>query len=245
MFGERIRYSDLALSMNVRPDKVEESTISKNDSQTCVLPFPLVDTAYLELGPLTFAEQITQFGERQKLMFTDVDRHCIKILPLFLLSGKHVAEDIPHQVALSQQTLGKAVAVQVCPHLGSHLRLRRVLTEQLSSFAVEAWILLAHGSRRWGANVPIAALAQHLGAIAAYWSTPPSLEDCLQELVQAGFQRIAVLPYFLFEGTITDAIAHRVNALRQEFPAIHLHLAKPLEASAELTDLLIDLATQS
>lgn len=247
VFYERIQYCNLPLLKDSQAltQFASEGQIAANYLSTTALPAALVETAYLECGLLTLAEQIVQFGKRQASMFAQVDRHCLKILPLFLLPGVHVMEDIPHEVDLAQQALGEAVQIQVCSHLGSHLRLRRILTERLSPLAVEASILLAHGSRRRGANQPIAALAEHLGAIAAYWATSPSLEEQLQELVQAGFHQIAVLPYFLFEGGITDAIAQRVTAFAQAFPAIDLHLAKPLEASAELTDLLVDLATQA
>ena len=63
----------------------------------------------------------------------------------------------------------------------------------------------------------------------------------MKELVSAGHQQIGILPYFLFAGGITDAIAQAVKELKAQFPNVLLHLAEPLGASAELADLILDL----
>jgi sirohydrochlorin ferrochelatase len=109
---------------------------------------------------------------------------------------------------------------------------------------MEAWILMAHGSRRPGANAAIDVVADHLGAVSAYWLTPPSLQSRLEELQQTGCRTIGILPYFLFPGGTTDAIAEMLAQLSPQFPDLQLHLAAPLEASPELADLLIELATR-
>jgi sirohydrochlorin ferrochelatase len=57
-------------------------------------------------------------------------------------------------------------------------------------------------------------------------------------LVRGGQQQIGIVPYFLFNGGITDAIAKNVAQLKQQFPATELHLANPLGASVELADLI-------
>lgn len=205
---------------------------------------PIVSTAYLECGPLSLHQQIEQLGQQLQLLEGSGSSGCFKlrVLPLFLLPGVHVMEDIPAEVAIAQQALGTTVQVEICPYLGAHPRLRRVLTERMSPLPVEAWILLAHGSRRPNANQPIEALAEHLGAIPAYWSVSPGLESRLQELQHLGLRNIAILPYFLFPGATTDAIGQVVAQFSQQFPSLKLHLAKPLDASAELADLMVELA---
>jgi sirohydrochlorin ferrochelatase len=208
---------------------------------------PPVGTAYLECHSLPLHQQIEQFNLALQASFGTESAGIAKpyrlvILPLFLLPGVHVMEDIPQEIALAQQALGASIELDLRPAIGSHSGLHRLVTECMATQPVEAWILLAHGSRRLDANQPVEELAERLGAISAYWSVPPSLESRLQALSQLGIRHVGILPYFLFAGGITDAIAQTVQTLSQQFPALKLHLAPPLAASSELTDLLIDLA---
>lgn len=206
----------------------------------------LVGTASLECHALPLHQQIEQFSARVQSSLTEnatsVMPCSIVLLPLFLLPGVHVMEDIPQEIALAQQALGSAIALELRPAIGSHPGLQRLVTECMAAQPVEAWILLAHGSRRPDANQPVEAIAERLGALTAYWSVPPSLESRLQELTQLGIHNVGILPYFLFAGGITDAIDQTVKTLSQQFPTLKLHLAPPLAASSELTDLLLDLA---
>ncbi len=198
---------------------------------------PLISTACLELSPLPLHQQITEFGDRA----LGLGYKQLQILPLFLLLGVHVMEDIPAEVALAQQALGQKLKLDLRPHLGSHSGLTRLLANQLAQTKAEAWILLTHGSSRAGAKQPVEAIAQQLGAVSAYWAVAPSLVSRVQELAIAGHQRIGILPYFLFAGGITDAIAQTVAQLQEQYSTVNLHLAEPLGASQELADLIWDL----
>ncbi|MBL1174902.1 sirohydrochlorin chelatase [Pantanalinema sp. GBBB05] len=198
---------------------------------------PLVGTAFLECTPIPLHQQIAEFIRTQEIT-------ALRVLPVFLSPGVHVMEDIPTEVAIAQQTLAGTVTIDMAPYLGTHTRLRRLLTERMSLLPMSAWILMAHGSRRPGANTAIDAVADHLGAVAAYWLTPPSLQSRLEELQQVGCRTVGILPYFLFPGGTTDAIAETLAELSPQFPDLQLHLTPPLEASPELADLLIELATR-
>ncbi|NJR52516.1 MAG: sirohydrochlorin chelatase [Leptolyngbyaceae cyanobacterium CSU_1_3] len=191
-----------------------------------------VGTATLECALVPLCEQIWQFSQR-------VDAP-LKIVPLFLLPGVHVTADVPQQVELAQQQLG-ASPIALSPYLGAHPRLKQLLSKHL--VPADAHILLSHGSRRSGANLPVEALAADLNALPAYWSVAPNLETRLQELSHRGCQTIAILPYFLFAGGITDAIAQTIAQLAVRYPHLYLTLADPLSANDELADLIIDLMT--
>lgn len=205
----------------------------------CLSPalLPLVGTATLELATLPLHEQIRQFGYRAKAAGF---RHLL-VLPLFLLPGVHVMEDIPAEVALAQQSLGSDLTIDLRPHLGTHPELGCLLATQMAAVEAEARILLSHGSRRRGGNQPVAAVAAQLEAVAAFWSVPPSLNERVEEFVEAGYEQIAILPYFLFAGGITDAIAQAVVQLQEQFPNVQLSLSEPIGASLELADLILDL----
>lgn len=199
--------------------------------------YPLVGTATLELADTALHEQIQQFAS------TAVAGGCnqIQLLPLFLLPGVHVREDIPAEVALAQQDLGEAVLLNLRSHVGAHPGLGRLLASQWSGVDTDAKILLSHGSRRVGGNQPVEAVAQELGAVAAYWSVSPTLEEQIQVLVARGHKRIGILPYFLFPGGITDAIAQKLDILQTEFPTIKLTLSEPIGTSDILANLIVDL----
>ncbi|MEH2063733.1 MAG: sirohydrochlorin chelatase [Nostoc sp.] len=209
----------------------------------------LVGIAALEMSSQPLHEQIQQFVQRAfgdtcgglRLRRISQNENRLKIIPLFLLPGVHVMTDIPAEVALAQQATGEDIIIELQPYLGSHPNLEKLLLKQIAAIKAEAWILLAHGSRRPGSQETVEAMAASLGIMAAYWANPPSLESRVKELVAAGYREIAILPYFLFAGGITDAIAASIEELKLQFSAVNFQLAEPLGASAELAELIWDL----
>jgi sirohydrochlorin cobaltochelatase len=197
----------------------------------------LVGIACLEMSSEPLHEQIRKFAQSALV------RRCnrLKIIPLFLLPGVHVMTDIPAEIALAQQALSQDIIIDLQPYLGSQPGLETLLTKQMAAIKTEAWILLAHGSRRPSSQQPVETRAANLGAVSAYWATSPSLESRVKELIAAGKRKIAVLPYFLFTGGMTDAIAQSVEELKLHFPAVTFQLAQPLGSSAELADLICKL----
>jgi sirohydrochlorin cobaltochelatase len=198
---------------------------------------PLVDVAYLELDLLPLHEQIKQKCDRA--LNYGCDR--LQILPLFLLPGVHVMEDIPQEVVKAKQISSPNITIDLQAHLGTQTGLIELLSQQMTNTTTEAWILMAHGSRRPGALAPVEEIARKLGVFSAYWAVAPSLETQIETLVSSGYKKIGIVPYFLFAGGITDAIAARVNELKIKFPAINFQLVEPLGASKELANLIINL----
>lgn len=216
-----------------------------SDSEQTVAPavvvsstwYPLVDTATLELGHAPLHEQIRQFAS----VALAAGCNQLQLLPLFLLPGVHVMEDIPEEVALALTSLGGAIAIKQLPYLGAHPGLRKMLAKQLATVNADAKILISHGTRRVGGNELVVATADALGAVVAYWSMTPTLEEQIKVLAGAGHQQIAILPYFLFSGGITDAIAKSVSSLQEQFSDLDLTLCNPIGVSSELADLVVDL----
>lgn len=205
--------------------------------KSAVLQKPLVGTACLELTPTPLHQQIKGFSSQA--IAQGYKR--LQVLPLFLLPGVHVMEDIPGEVAITQTEIGNNLTINITNYLGSHPKVIDLLIKQKSTISAQAWILLAHGSSRTEAKQPIEIIANQLGAIAAYWSVKPSLEMQLQALIDTGYKQIGILPYFLFSGGITDAIARKIEQLSQQFPSVNLQLAQPLGASPQLANLIWDL----
>jgi sirohydrochlorin ferrochelatase len=220
---------------------------------------PLVDYACLEFAPLSLAESIVNFARRsQRLGYRQV-----VLLPLFLLPGIHVTVDLPIQVNQAQQILGQEVNLNLCSYLGSYAKMFELLRYKFDQFNTQAQdgkILLAHGSRQKGGNQSCQLLANQLQATAAYWSGSrgsqvppfegsgddplPNLAESVTQLVQQGKQNLVILPYFLFPGKITDAIATQVEQLQKDFPGVNLILDEPLGATVELANLILEGAVQ-
>lgn len=200
-----------------------------------------VETATLELGELTLAEQIQQFGDR--LLAEHI--HHLQIIPLFLLPGMHVMEDIPAQVQEAQTLLGQKITLEICPYLGSHPQLQNRLAQQINTTDREVWIVMAHGSRRPGGNQPVETLAHQLGILDAYWSVMPSLDWRISQLMDLGYRRIGVLPYFLFPGYIIDAIAETLAAKQADYPQLGYTLLSPLNHNPHLAQMVLDLTVSA
>ncbi|HIK44736.1 MAG TPA: sirohydrochlorin chelatase [Leptolyngbyaceae cyanobacterium M65_K2018_010] len=212
----------------------------RNSPVKVTLPWahpPLVGTACLEAGSLPLHQQILEFGQR----IYAAGGRSLGIVPLFLLPGRHVLEDVPEAVRQAQRLLPQ-VSLQLCPHLGSHPDLSTLVQQKLQVAAADTWLLLAHGSRKPEANTSIQWLAQSLGGTLAYWAGDPNLETQVIQLIQKGVQRMVILPYFLFTGTTTDGIIRRTEELAERFPSIDFRLLPPLGPSLELAQLVVDLA---
>lgn len=201
---------------------------------------PLVGSACLELTTLSLHEQITHFAREA----TRAGCQHIQILPLFLSPGVHVREDIPAEVTKAQKILGTTIKLQLGSYLGSRVGMLGLLSEQFSQIPSDGRILLAHGSRMPGGNQLSEVLAVRLQAIPAYWSVFPSLTEQVETLFRSGKHRIAILPYFLFSGKITAAIATQVQQLQQTFSTVELKLGQPLGPTKELAKLVLEEVTQ-
>ncbi|GAX36549.1 sirohydrochlorin chelatase [Nodularia sp. NIES-3585] len=221
-------------SRDPRPEVAMQQLAGLVSDQLGNIKYP-VGIAALELQPQPLHQQIQQF-------VTLLDGvNCLQVVPLFLLLGNHVMTDIPDEIALAKQALGEDMIIHLQPHLGSHPDLVKLLSQEMATMKAETTILLAHGSRRPGSLEPIETIAAKLGAVTAYWAVAPSLESRIQDLVAAGKREITILPYFLFTGGITDAIAQSIEKLKLQFPAVTFQLAAPLGASAELAEIIGDL----
>lgn len=201
----------------------------------------LIESASLEFAEVPLHQQIIAFGDRALRLGC----RSLKIVPLFLLPGVHVRDDIPEEVALARGLLAGPLSVEILPYLGSYSGMSDLLKKRLSSCLGEVdpitsppVVLMAHGSRRAGGNQPIEAIASRLGATLAYWSIAPKLAEQIQDLADQGHSRIAVIPYFLFAGGITDAIARDIDAMNGEVETCTITLGTPLGSNADLADLI-------
>ncbi|MEM7772861.1 MAG: CbiX/SirB N-terminal domain-containing protein [Cyanobacteria bacterium P01_A01_bin.37] len=226
---------------------VSQVSPSKNGDKDTAFAHPdniVFRVGALELATTPLHEQIAEFGHHIARRGMTV----MAVLPLFLLAGAHVRDDVPEAVALAQQMLGSSVQLVLRSHVGNHPRIADWLDNQLPTTqnpTIQTMrIFVSHGSKKIGGNQVTEAIAHQLGAITAYWSLSPSLEQCLDDL-SAEFktgapQSITIIPYFLFSGKITDAIAHVVEQYRHQYSTVHFHVASLIGESDTIVPLFAE-----
>ena len=85
--------------------------------------FGLVLCAYLEITPPSIPDAIDlclKKGARE-----------IFVLPYFLLTGRHVTEDIPKIVSAARKKHGRKVRIKLCSYLGYHEKIVEVARERI------------------------------------------------------------------------------------------------------------------
>ncbi|MEM8639627.1 MAG: CbiX/SirB N-terminal domain-containing protein [Cyanobacteria bacterium P01_G01_bin.54] len=211
---------------------------------------PTIGIAALELSVQPLHQQIVQFVHQaatqqtisHPTLVTTVDGPLsdLYLFPLFLLPGMHVREDIPAEVAQAGTLLTTDCRLHLCPYLGGQPGFVPLLRRLFSQLPASQRLLLAHGSRRFGGNAPIEAIAGRLNATPAYWAIAPSLAEQVSQLTAQGHQQLAIQPYFLFPGGITTAIEDEVNWLQKQFDTAQFQLGRPLCDAPEFIALVLD-----
>ena len=195
---------------------------------------PLIDVAALELASLPLSENIINFAQTADYLGFKK----IKIIPLFLVPGVHVTEDIPIEITRAIKQTNNQVTIELSPYLGKYSGMISLLAQKFSQLSAKTRILIAHGSRLPGVADYYQSLTGQLDAMIAYWSTTPNLNQQVKAQIAAGQRKIAILPYFLFPGKITEAIAKQVSELQLEHPKVELILGEPLGATPALAELI-------
>ncbi|MEM7796109.1 MAG: CbiX/SirB N-terminal domain-containing protein [Cyanobacteria bacterium P01_C01_bin.118] len=195
----------------------------------------IVGTAVLDFALLPLHEQICEFGRR--LSSAGVER--LRLIPLFLLRGKHVMEDIPHEVSLARRQLQGVIDLEIEEPIGSGQNMPRLITSRFSHSPGRGRLLIAHGSRRPKGNRAVDILAKSLGTEVAYWTVDSDIENQTIQLMQQGCSSLTIFPYFLFAGSITDEIAHLTEELAERFPRTKFRLLPPLGATADVANLVV------
>jgi sirohydrochlorin cobaltochelatase len=185
-----------------------------------IFPDFLIGGGCLEGLSVNLADQLLAFSQ------TNISETFfqIKVIPLFLLPGMHVRQDLPEQVQLAQSRLTQHRTTQnrstqkssdrhqfqITDYLGNHPDIAEILASKFLDFPDRRRILISHGSKLSGGNQLIEQLSSRVQAIPAYWSVAPSLISQIDNLIAQTEDQISVLPYFLFPGAISEAIANQI-----------------------------------
>jgi sirohydrochlorin ferrochelatase len=215
--------------------QLQHLIIEKLNSQGFFAP---IATAYLELGDQPLSIKIAHFAQE----YAKKDYETLKILPLFLLSGTHILKDIPEEVENSRPL--SPLKIELMPHLGQSKDLITLLQEKYQQQPTTHRILLTHGTKIIQGNKESEEIARKLKAKTAYWSISPNLATIIDKLPNSSSESIAILPYFLFSGKITDTIYDEVKLLQK---TIHskLNFIPPLGITPELIEVIVKLIKNS
>ena len=176
------------------------------------------------------------------------------VLPLILNAAGHVKMEIPHHINEARQRHPQVEFIYAA-HLGANdaiftilkRNLRKVLAQiQMPDPKTTGVILLGRGSSDRVANGEIAKMARWLFDdsdhrhidIAFTGITWPRLEAVVQQQVQLGMTQIAILPYYLFTGTLIERIKQQVARLQQQYPQISIACGSYFGFEAEIYELL-------
>lgn len=235
LLNEKFRSKTILAQYNYIKDKRTIVELGKTKTNALV-DNPLIEVAALELAPLPLNESLVNFAARAVRQ----GYQKIKVIPLFLAPGIHVREDIPREITLATQKLNNQLTIELSSYVGKYSAMFTLLSRRFAVMSGQGQVLVAHGSRLPQVAEYCQELASQLDAELAYWSTDPSLRQQITNQIVLGHQRIAILPYFLFPGKITQAIATEVAQLQQENPQVKLILDRPLGATKALAELIFE-----
>lgn len=205
---------------------------------------------HIEVCYIEFADILLDEG------FDNAAKNATKVLivPLILNAAVHVKMEIPEHLEKAV-TRHPDVEFIYGKHLGASMTLLKVIKRRLAqvmtSMAIPdpkttGVIILGRGSSDKIANGEVAKLARWLQEegghelidIAFTGVTYPRLETLVQRQVKLGMMQIAILPYYLFTGTLITRIAEQYSYLKNQYPQIRFGLGDYLGFEPEIFTLL-------
>jgi sirohydrochlorin cobaltochelatase len=176
------------------------------------------------------------------------------VAPLILNAAGHVKMEIPHHIDKAR-TRHPGVKFIYARHLGANEKIFAVLKRSLHKILMDLHmpdpqttgiILLGRGSSDRFANGENARLARYLFEDSHHELVDPAftgisfprLETVVRRQVRLGMTQIAVLPYYLFTGTLMERIRQQINRLQEQYPQISFALGKPFGFEDEIYHLL-------
>jgi len=176
------------------------------------------------------------------------------VVPLILNAAGHVKMEIPHHIDQARQRHGNVEFVYAA-HLGANdaiftilkRNLRKVMTAlDMPDPKTTGVVILGRGSSDRIANGEVAKMARWLFDesdhnqvdIAFTGITYPRLEAVVQQQVRLGMTQMAILPYYLFTGTLIERIKRQVERLQQQYPQIAINCGSYFGFEPEIYNLL-------
>ncbi|MBC8519048.1 MAG: sirohydrochlorin chelatase [Gammaproteobacteria bacterium] len=204
-----------------------------------------IDLCFIELADILIAEGLEQAAQSAEKII---------VVPLILNAAGHVKEEIPEFISEAAEKFQDR-EFRYAKHLGVNDKILDILKRSLHNVLADmespdpaktGVVLLARGSSDRHANGEMAMMARWLYEesevkqveLAFTGITSPKLEDVVQRQMAAGMTHVAILPYYLFTGTLIERIRGQVEKLRKEFPEVEFGLGNYFGFENEIFDLL-------
>ena len=186
-----------------------------------------IEVCFIEFSDITLGEGLRRAA---------VGAQRVLVVPLILNAAGHVKMDIP--IAIDAARLeSPSVEFLYAPHLTACDPILDIMKRRLKGAMQQldmpdptttGVVLLGRGSSDRQANGEVAKMARwlmeetdhELVDIAFTGITYPRLEKVVQRQVRLGMTQIAVLPYYLFSGTLISRITRQVEHLKTQYPTM-------------------------
>ena len=232
----KFKFKNILTQQNYLEANLPDYEHKVSDTVSLLETTHLVDIAALELSSKSLSESLIDFARQAHSKGIKQ----IKVIPLFLAPGIHVMQDIPTEIDLALKQLDRSIAIELSSFLGQYSGIVSLLARKFWQMSGEARILVAHGSRLSEGKSYYQNLATKLDADLACWSVAPKIASAIEAQISSGKKKIAILPYFLFPGRITSAIASEIVQLQKQYPQVELNLGEPLGATEDLARLIAE-----
>ncbi len=178
----------------------------------------------------------------------------VLVIPLILNAAGHVKMDIPSHLATARKRHPQ-VEFRYGKHFGVSMEMLTIMQNSLKNVMQTlampdpkntGVIILGRGSSDKTANAEVAKLARWLEEdnahelvnIAFTGITYPRLETVVQRQIKLGMMQIAILPYYLFTGTLINRIKIQQQLLQVQYPQIRFSLGTYIGFETEIYALL-------
>lgn len=219
------------------------------DRVRAAVPYGDVEGGFLELSPPPIQDATA------RLVAAGHSR--IDVVPLMLVAAGHSKGDIPAALR-REEGRHPGLAFRYARPLGPHpallaqaeARLLAVVPRELWSDT--AVVLVGRGATDPDANAEIAKTARLLaegrgiGTVETSFISlaSPSVPDALERARRLGFQRIVVLPWFLFAGVLPNRISSQAQEWAARHPAVHVLVAGLLGPTDALAAVVLERWTE-
>jgi sirohydrochlorin cobaltochelatase len=209
-----------------------------------------VSHGYVELAEPHFGQSLAALAGKAKR---------VVVLPLFLFAAGHVKNDIP---LVLEETRRRFPGTRFEPAraLGVHPNLVDLLFERAESLGLPrgeearktAVVVVGRGASDPDANGDFCKLVRLFSEGRDFgWVMPcfigitrPLLAETLELTARARPERILVVPYFLFDGTLIGKIKGQLASFREQYPWIRADLAPHLGVHDKVLGLLDERVTE-
>nr|VFK53693.1 MAG: sirohydrochlorin cobaltochelatase [Candidatus Kentron sp. TUN]VFK54089.1 MAG: sirohydrochlorin cobaltochelatase [Candidatus Kentron sp. TUN]VFK55282.1 MAG: sirohydrochlorin cobaltochelatase [Candidatus Kentron sp. TUN] len=204
-----------------------------------------IELCFIELAEILLPEGLDKAARNSQR---------VRVVPFILNAAGHVKMEVPAAVAEARLRHPK-VTFEVASHLGVCEPLLKVTRRSLHRAMVAldlpdpkttGVVLLARGSSDTAANGEMARMARwlfeetdhELVELAFTGITWPRLESTVQRLQRLGMTQVAIVPYYLFTGTLMQRIERQVERLRGQYPQLGIAQAAHFGFEPEIFALL-------